>query len=312
MISVMKKALLVYYSQSGQVKEIADNIIQPLLSVFEFTFEEIRPKIHYPFPWKGMSFFQTFPESVQEIPCELVPFRFNPEDKYDLIILAFQVWYLSPSIPINSFLQSAEGKRALKNKPVITIQGVRNMWVMSQEKIKKRIKDAGGNLIGNIVLADTNPNLISVITIVNWMTTGEKHGKGIYSHLFPSAGVSAKDINDSVIFGEIILKAFHDNDLEKLQDRLLLKGAVKVNPVLASIEKRGLMMFKIWSKFILKIGAYSSQERIGRLKLFKYYLFAVIYLISPIVSLIFYVIYKVNLNGARRMIDYYSHNEFWE
>jgi hypothetical protein len=246
---------------------------------------------------------------VQEIPCELEPFRFNPDENFDLVILAFQVWYLSPSIPINSFLQSAEGKRVLKNKPVMTIQGVRNMWVMSQEKIKKRIKDAGGNLIGNIVLADTNPNLISVITIVNWMTTGKKHGKGIYSHLFPSAGVSAKDINDSVIYGEIILKAFHDNDLEKLQHRLLLKGAVKINPVLASIEKRGLMMFKIWSKFILKKGAYSSQERIGRLKLFKYYLFAAIYLVSPIVSMLFYIAHKINFRGKKKLVEYYSHND---
>ncbi len=308
----MKKALVVYFSQSGQAKEIADTIIKPLRSEFDIVCEELKPIPSYPFPWTGMSFFQTFPESVQEIPCKLEPFSFDPEDNFDLVILAFQVWYLSPSIPINSFLQSPEAKKVMKDKPVITIQGVRNMWVMSQERIKKRIWEAGGKLVGNIVLKDKNPNLISVITIVRWMTKGEKHGKGIYSKIFPPAGVSEKDIHDSVKYGEIILQTFQDNTLAELQGKLVAERAVQINPVLASIEKRGLMMFKIWSKFILNKGDYNSPARIGRLKLFKYYLLAVIYLVSPVASLLFYLFHKINIRGTRKMIDYYSHNKLKE
>jgi hypothetical protein len=308
----MKKALVIYYSQSGQVKEIADTILKPLSFNYEIVYEELKPIPSYPFPWKGMSFFQTFPESVQEIPCKLEPFRFNTDDNFDLIILAFQVWYLSPSIPINSFLQSPEAKKVMKHRPVITIQGVRNMWVMSQERIKKRIWEAGGKLVGNIVLKDKNPNLISVITIVRWMTKGEKYGKGFYAKIFPPAGVSEKDIHDSGKYGEIILQSFQDNTIEELQGRLLTERAVQINPVLASIEKRGLMMFKIWSKFILNKGDYNSPERIGRLMLFKYYLFAVIYLVSPVASLIFYLFQKINIRGTRNMIDYYSRNKLKE
>jgi hypothetical protein len=305
----MKKALVVYYSQSGQAKEIVSTIVKPLQPGFEIVFEELKPLPSYPFPWTGMSFFQTFPESVQEIPCTLAPFSFDPEDKFDLIILAFQVWYLSPSIPINSFLQSPEGKRVLRNKPVITIQGVRNMWVMSQERIKKRILEAGGKLFSNIVLTDTHPNLVSVITIVKWMTTGEKHGQGMYKKIFPPAGVQRNEIEGSEKYGHIILKAFQEDAWDDLQNRLLAAGAVKINPVLVSIEKRGLMMFSIWSKFILKKGGYNSPERTGRLKLFKYYLFAVIYLVSPLVSFLFFVIHKINIHGTRKLIEYYSHND---
>jgi hypothetical protein len=308
----MKKALVVWYSQSGQAKEIADNLVKPLRGEFEIVEEELKPIPSYPFPWTGMSFFQTFPESVQEIPCKLAPFHFHPDDSFDLIILAYQVWYLSPSIPISSFLQSDEGKRVLKNKPVITVMGVRNMWVMSQEKIKLRIKEAGGNLVGNIVLSDRNPNLVSVITIVKWMTTGERFGSGMYAKLFPPAGVSAKEIAETGKFGRIILEAFQDGALFELQDRLLMQGAVRINPVLASIEQRGLMMFRIWSKFILKKGTYNQPQRVGRLKLFKYYLFAVIYLVSPLVSLLFYIGHKINRRGTKKMIDYYTHNALKE
>jgi hypothetical protein len=181
---------------------------------------------------------------------------------------------------------------------------------MSQERIKDRIRDAGGNLIGNIVLYDKNPNLVSVITIVKWMTTGEKFGKGLYASIFPPSGVSVRDIQESGKFGLVILNAFQTANLSQLQDNLLKEGAVKVSPVLASIEKRGKMMFGIWSKFILKKGSYNSPERVGRLKLFKYYLFAVIYLVSPIVSFLFYTAYKVNRQGSKKLVDYYSHNDF--
>jgi len=307
-IYFMKKALVVYYSQSGQAREIADSIVEPLKTAFEIIIEELKPDPPFPFPWKGISFFQAFPESVQEIPCKLRPFGFDPDEKFDLVILAFQTWYLSPSIPMQAFLQSPEAKKLLNNTPVITIQGSRNMWVMAQERVKARIKEAGGRLVGNIVLVDRHPNLISVITIVRWMTKGEKKR----SRWLPEAGISEKEITESAKFGEVILHAFKDGNLEGLQDRLLEKGAVQINPVLVSIEKRGLMMFRIWSKFILKKGSYGSPARAGQLRLFKYYLFGVIFLISPVVSLFFYLKFKICQRGRKKLVDYYSHNFFEE
>ena len=81
-----KKALVVYYTQSGQLKEIIDSVCAPMHDEFEFEYEELKPKPSFPFPWTGMSFYQAFPESVQEIPCELEGFNFNPEENFDLII----------------------------------------------------------------------------------------------------------------------------------------------------------------------------------------------------------------------------------
>jgi hypothetical protein len=306
---MMKKALIVYYSQSGQLFDIVASITQPLETEFELVFEEIKPKEPFPFPWTGTSFYQVFPESVQEIKCELEPLRFDPEENFDLIILAYQVWYLSPSIPFSSFLQTDEAMRMIRNKPVITIIGCRNMWIMSQERIKKRIINMGGRLIGNIVLIDRHQNLVSVVTIIHWMIKGERNGRGLYKKLFPSAGVSEKDIRESAKFGEIILQAFKEKKLEDLQDNLFEKGAVHIKPVLLSIEKRGYMMFRIWSEFILKKGEYGDPSRERRLKCFKYYLFTVIYLLSPIGSVIFYLIHKLNYFHTRKRIDYYSHNK---
>lgn len=304
-----KKALIVYYTQSGQLKDIIDSVCSPMQDDFEFTFEELVPVPAFPFPWKGMSFYQAFPESVQEIPCRLEDFAFDPDEDFDLIILAYQPWYLSPPIPFTAFLQSEAAAKVLVGKPVITILGCRNMWIMAQQRVKKRIADLGGNLIGNIALVDKHHNLVSVITIVRWMLKGEKHGKGLYGKLFPKAGVDPKDIRESGKFGIIIQDAFRNNELSSLQDALLDRGAIKIKAVLMTIEQRGFMMFKPWSKFVLKKGSAGDPAREGRLKMFRVYLFTVIYLVSPIGSVIVWLIHKLNYRNTRKTVNYYSHNK---
>jgi hypothetical protein len=303
----MKKILIIYYTQTGQLKDIVDSITGPLKNDYQLFFEELKPVPAYPFPWNGMSFFQVFPESVKEIACELEPFQNDPDIDYDLIILAYQVWYLSPSIPITSFLQSTSAKKILKDKPVITVLGVRNMWIMAQERVKSMIADAGGRIMGNIAMADPASNLTSVITIVRWMMKGEKSPFRWLGMKFPPAGVPEVQIKNARVFGDSISKSLPSGNFQNLQYELVAGGAVKVDPVLMNIEKRGKMMFGIWAKMILKKGAYNDPAREGRLKLFKYYLFLVIYLVSPLVSAIFWLIFKINPRAASRIIKRYSY-----
>lgn len=300
------KVLVIYYSQTGQVKQIVDSIVSPLGETHTVTFAELRPVPPFPFPWNGMPFFQVFPESVKEIPCELEPLPVNPDDDFDLVILAYQVWYLSPSIPVTSFLMSEAGKSILKGKPVITVLGVRNMWIMAQERVKKMIADAGGRLAGNIVMTDPAPNLTSVITIVRWMMKGKNSPFSKFGIRFPQAGVPKKDIREAGRFGHLITEHLQAGSMETLQAALSKAGAVPVDPVLFNIEKRGKMMFGLWAKIILEKGAYNDPRREFRLRLFKYYLFAVIYLVSPFVSALFRLIFMLNRKAARKIELKYS------
>src|SRR4051812_7176999 len=133
----MKNILVIYYSQTGQTKEVMEKLLQPLQNHADMslTYCEIKPKTPYPFPWTALQFFDAFPESVLDIPCELEYPTIDLSKKYDLIVLAYQIWYLSPSIPINSFLQSQDAKALFNNTPVVTIISCRNMWLMAQEKV---------------------------------------------------------------------------------------------------------------------------------------------------------------------------------
>ena len=298
----MKNVLVIYYTQSGQLGSIAKNIAKPLLNSEEIkvSFHEIKLEKPFPFPWNKEAFFDAFPESFLQIPTELKPVPQEILDtKYDLILFHYQVWYLSPSIPINSFLKSEEGKKIVNNTPVITISGSRNMWIMAQEKIKVLLKEANAQLVGNVALVDRVGNLISVITIVEWMFTGVKKK---YLGFFPLPGVSEKDIQESDQFGEIMLSEFNQNNFTELQSKLVANGAVKISPYLVTVDKTANKIFNKWSTLIYK----NHKKRKQLLKVFYVYLFLAIWLISPIVYILHLITYPFKLKSIKKQTQYYQ------
>jgi hypothetical protein len=302
-----KKVLVVYYSQTGQLREIVDSVIAPLKASGEvtLTFEEIRPKTPFPYPWTSDEFFQAMPESVRGIACELQPLSLNGQEFFDLVIIAWQPWYLSPSIPVHAFFQHETAKKLLSGKPVITIIGSRNMWIMAHERIREYLKPMQAKLVGNIVLYDKAPNLISVVSIIHWLFTGRKER---YLKIIPPAGVSKDDIRNSSKFGDIILDSIKRNDLEHLRPSLVNAGAVDVLPSLVMLEKRGKIFFRLWAAFILKKGGYGDPARIARVRLFKYYLLTVIYIVSPFASLLYYILKPFRKKSLNRQISLYQSN----
>ena len=280
----MKRVLVVYYTQSGQLKEIIDSVLSPLTEV-TIDFLPIDTATPFPFPWTGDTFFDAFPESYLQIPQPLQPFNL-PHTDYDLVILGYQVWYLSPSIPLSSFLQHPEAKKLLSGKPVITISGTRNMWVMAHQKVKKLLTDCGAHLVGNIALTDRHHNHISVITIVQWLFSGDKNKR--YLGVFPKAGVADKDIESASVYGTLIAPHLQTGDYTGLQQEIVAHGGVHYKRFLLSAEKKGNRLFGIWAKMI-----YGSKKRKFLLKCFRIYLYIAIWVLMPIVWLLYWLIYPL-------------------
>lgn len=298
----MKSVLVIYYSQSGQLESIARNIAKPLVNSAEIqvTFHEIQLEKPFPFPWNKEAFFDAFPESFLQIPTPLKPI---PQEilntQYDLILLNYQVWYLTPSIPINSFLKSPEAKILLDNTPVVTINGSRNMWIMAQEKVKTLLQKNNAKLVGNIALVDRAPNLISVITIVEWLFSGIKKN---YLGIFPLPGVSDKDINGASKFGDVILSNLKQNTLTKIQEQLVAIEAVKISSYLVKVDKTANKIFSKWSNFLIT----KKKSRKNWLKVFNLYLLLAIWLISPIVYILHVFMYPFKKNKIKRETQYYQ------
>ncbi|CEJ71893.1 hypothetical protein BN1195_04247 [Chryseobacterium oranimense G311] len=274
-----KNILIIYYSQTGQLEDIVKNVARPFEArkeEYDVTYYNIKLKEDFPFPWPGDVFFNTFPESYLQIPREIFP----PSDeilnkKYDLILFGYQVWYLTPSIPIISFLKSGFAEKMMKDTDVVTISGTRNMWMLSQEKLKVYLKNLGAKLVGNIALVDRHDNYTSVLTILRWLTTGQKEKSG----MLPAAGISDEEIAGSVKYGNIIEKHFSSGNLSGLQPDLVKNGAVEIRPFLVRVEKVGNKIFTVWSNLIIK----KKEKRPLLIKFFKVYLMAAIWIISPVV-----------------------------
>lgn len=298
----MREVLVVYYSQTGQLTDILKNVVSKIEDkTINVTYYKITPKIEFPFPWPSEKFFNVFPETFLQIPTALEDIPENiMQKKYDLIILGYSVWYLSPSIPINSFLMSSEGKLLLKNTPVITVSGSRNMWIMAQEKIKKALVKNRALLVGNIALVDRNLNHISVLTIVHWLLAGKKTRM---FGILPKPGVSDRDIAEAAKFGIPIKAALLLNDYSQLQNNLLDIGAVRVDPSLIATDIRGNMVFSKWANLLIKK---QGDKRREWLVYFNIYLLFAIWVIAPIVFIVFLATYIFNHRKIKRDIAYYS------
>jgi hypothetical protein len=273
-----KKVLAIYYTQSGQLGQIVDHFTAPFIESGVLVEKLIAgPVIDFAFPWNAKRFFDAMPESVLGIPAALTTFGLK-ETSYDLIIFAYQPWYLSPSIPANAILNHPSFRAVLKNTPVITLIGARNMWLNAQERVKKILRESGANLVGNIALVDKNSNLVSGVTILYWMMTGKKDKMW---GLFPKPGVSDKDIAGANIFGQTALRHLETNNWQHLQPALIRQKAVEVKSNLMFIEPRATKLFSIWANFIIK-----RKNRAAWLLVFKYYLLIALFIIAPVVLLI--------------------------
>lgn len=301
----MKEVLILYYSQTGQLFDILKNIASKIDNTgVNITYYEIVPEEVYEFPWKQEKFYDTFPESFLQIPSKIQPP--DPEileKKYDLVILGYQVWYLTPSIPINSFLRSASAKKLLKNTPVVTLVACRNMWIQAQEKMKKLLVANEAKLVGHIALVDKHINHISVITISHWMFSGRKDA---YLGIFPKPGVSDQDIENASRFGIPIKEALFTDDFSNLQEHLLTLNAVHINPFLVLTDERGNILFSKWSNLIIKKGKPGNPKRLKWIGIFKYYLLFAIWIIAPIVFIVFLLTYLPTYQKRNREKKYYS------
>jgi hypothetical protein len=282
----MKRVLVVWYSQTGQLTSVVRSFTAPLVEhpEIDVTFEPLEPVTPYAFPWPFLEFFNTFPETVHARPRPLKPMRVGKNDSFDLIIVAYQVWFLSPSQPIEAFLQSSEAREWLHGKPVITVIACRNMWLMAQETMKARLNGIGARLIDNVALTDRAHSAATFISTPLWMLTGRRGP--FLRGIVPAAGIDAPDIADASRFGRAIAAKLPNLDAAHPRALLTGMGAVRINERLIGSEMIGHRSFRIWGRVLLMLGSPQSLARRLVLCLYVAFLAAMILTVAPIGALI--------------------------
>ncbi len=285
------KYVVFYYSQTGQALSVARSICSTIGDVDDtVVYKEIVPIHKYPYPWTHAEFFDVFPECRLGMPPSGIE-AINLDDVHDadIVIVAGQSWFLSPSLPLQSFFLDSEIKQYLRGRNVIFINACRNMWLNTLLRVKDYIQEAGSRLVGHIVVQDAAPNLISVITVVRW----QLHGKTAPTRFLPAAGIDKETIANTSRFGTIIKDALHSDNLNSLQAKLLAAGGIIYKPSIIFMEKVGYRMFLLWARFVRIKGNYGDKRRRHRLNAFYYYLLFVLFIVSPFAQLFFYITYPL-------------------
>lgn len=307
----MKKVLVVYYSQTGQAKLAMDSVLKPFEESknYQVDYLLIKPKKSFPYPWSYTQFFDVFPETVQGVACELEPLSVNTSINYDLIVIAYQPWFLSICVPINSFLQTPEAKVLMSGKPVVTLINCRNMWLGAQEKMKKRLLDLNANLVGNITFVDRSSNLVSLITVLAFVLKGTKEK---FMGIFPKYGVTEKDLAHAPVFGKIIMDNIENGQLQNIQPQLNQQGALDIRGNLLLMEGRGRALFPLYANYISKKGTQGSEQRKTRVRIFGIILPTGILILSPIITILSRLVPVLAKKKFNKEIAYYSQNSLRE
>jgi hypothetical protein len=275
----MKRVLLVHFSQTGQLARVARRMLAPLATAtdVELVEEVLRPSRPYPFPWPFWSFLDAMPESVLLAPPAIEPLSVRPDEHFDLVVLAYQVWYLAPSGPIAAFLKSDAGRRLLRGRPVVTVIACRNMWLVAQETVKRLIHEAGGQLRDNVALTDAGSALATLITTPRWVLTGRRDRfLGL-----PPAGVAEDEIENADRFGRALLGALRADRERGNAPMLAGLGAARVDARLIFSERAVRRAFSVWSRVIRLGGPPGSIGRLPLLAAFGVYLVTMILVVVP-------------------------------
>lgn len=225
-------AVVYLYSQTGQLREVADALTAPLVARgWDVRWVRVQPRVEFPFPWPIRRFFGVFPAAVDpESLVELV----EPEGGFltapdDLVILAYQVWFLAPSIPVRSLLKAHP--ETVRGRSVVSLIACRNMWYSAAIEVSALLRSAGARHVGVIVATDTRPQAATFVTTLRWLLTGRREP----FLWFDSAGI-----------GDAELVRIADVGRSIGETRRCPQDAAPVTPTLAAADLLAGTVFRRW------------------------------------------------------------------
>jgi hypothetical protein len=272
------RVLILYYSQSGDVARIMETFVAPLkkLPGVELAVERLEPKSPYPFPWRTLSrLLSIFPECHRGGGAGVRALTADTGRPYDLVILAYQVWFLAPSLPVQDFFRSPDA-RLLRGARVITLCVSRNMWHSCSETMKRLLADAGARHMDNVVVNHQGPPYATFISVPRLLLLGKRDR---FLGVFPPAEVSQEDLERVDRLGGAVAEQLRTHDPWPNRPLLSGKGAVHVNPRYIVPELVGWYLYQWGTGAVLFAGRLGAWAR--RLAI---YVFAVILVAAVLIA----------------------------
>jgi hypothetical protein len=246
-----RRAVVYLYTQTGQLREVAEALTAPLVAHgWDIRWVDVRPRDAFPFPWPIWRFFGVFPRVVD--PEEVVELA-EPAGGFattadDLVILAYQVWYLAPSLPIRSLLKTHP--ETVRGRSVVTLIACRNMWYSAAVEVAQLLRSAGARRVDVVAATDTRGSATSLVTTLRWLLTG-KRGAFLW---FGRAGVGDDELARVAAVGRGIAES-----------RPFPQDAAPVVPALAAADILAGKAFRKWGATVRSMRRFGVAAHTGSL-----------------------------------------------
>ncbi|MEV5839843.1 hypothetical protein [Nocardia sp. NPDC052112] len=187
-----KRAVIFSYSQTGQLTDTVRAFTEPLVAAgWHIRHVPVTPARPYPFPWPIAKFFGVFPDSVDEqaeieLGTSASELRSEP---YELVILAYQVWFLAPSPPMRTLLNAHP--EVIVDREVLSVIACRNMWYSAAVAVDRRLRALGARHLGAVVATDTRPQFVTLVTTLRWLLGGKREARGVFGR----AGIDQRELD---------------------------------------------------------------------------------------------------------------------
>lgn len=249
----MTRAVVYCYTQTGQLREVTDALTAPLIERgWTIRTVDVQPRVSFPFPWPIRRFFGVFPASVDpEALVDLADsaggFETGPDE---VAILAYQVWYLAPSLPIRTLIK--QHPEAFRDRRVVSVIACRNMWYSAAIEVAGLLRAAGARSVEVVAAIDTRPQAVTFVTTLRWLLTGKREP----FMRFGRAGVGDDEIERVARVGKQLAEGRCPSD------------AAPVVPTLAAADLLAGRLFRRWGSTVRAAGRFGGAAKAASLVVF--------------------------------------------
>jgi hypothetical protein len=185
----------------------------------------------------------------------------------ELVILAYQVWYLAPSLPIRSLLKTHP--EAVRGRTVVSLIACRNMWYSAAIEASGMLRSAGARRVDVVAATDTRGSSTTLVTTLRWLLTG-KRAPFLW---FGRAGVGDDELTRVAAIGQSIAES-----------RPCPQDAAPIVPALAAADVIAGKVFRKWGRTVRSVRRFGVAAHTASLITFVLSLGIAIVIVLPLIG----------------------------
>ena len=208
------------------------------------------------------------------------PFGLDSSGRFDLVVLAYPVWFLSPATPVQAFFRSPDAG-VLRDTDVLTISVSRAMWQRASMAMKRLLAAAGARHCDNVAVTHQGSPLATLISTPRALLSGKRDR---LLGVFPNAGIAEKDMSRVQALASVAARRLMAGHRAGAS---LLRGepAVSVTRWLAVPERLGWYCFYAAARVIRFFGTVHRGFRTAGVVAFAVFLVLLILIALPVAVL---------------------------